>query len=215
MGTQPPLATRALEILQAIKIFKIKLEYWRFKCEFSPSDVFWYIFGEWQFKPCGRCGNFRSGKVLSSRQKVSVDTGPFIFISISRIFHVTLLPYSLFHFSRDPVNPVSTPHLVGRFRIAFTVNIYFYHVAMFFLISLDLPLEMQSLFAAWVMIYIIIHARSNSWMLAGFNMAWEERRLDALSWRFQWSLYFNRRRNERKLFGLSCRSILFLSIIKV
>lgn len=30
----------------------------------------------------------------------------------------------------------------------------------------------------------IIHARSNLWMLAGFNMAWQERRFDALSWRF-------------------------------
>ena len=139
--------------------------------------MFWYIFGEWQFKPCGRCWNFRSGKVLSSRQKVSVDKGPFIFISIAKIFHVTPLPYSF----SPPPRPRKRS-LIGRFRIAFTVNVYFYRVAMFSRSSIDPPVETQSLFAAWIMWSILLS------MLAAIHgclqaLSWPERKEGWTLWR--------------------------------
>lgn len=93
----------------------------------------------------------------------------FFYMPPPGIFHVTL---------SNPINPVSGPRppprersIIGRFRIAFTVNVYFYHVAMLSRSLIDPPVETQNLFAAWIMIYIIIHARCISWMLAGFIMA--------------------------------------------
>ena len=53
-----------------------------------------------------------------------------------------------------------------------------YHVTMFPRSSLDPPLEMESLLVGWI--YIIIHARSNSWMLAGFNKGLRRKKVGRL-----------------------------------